>query len=88
MSNAGPAIASLIVPGLGQACQGRKVSAICHFLLALFLWGVLLGWIVNLCSAFGAAAWRPPAEGERGKGEARLLVLILIAITLGVIATA
>ena len=56
------AIASLLVPGLGQACQGRIFAAFVHFTIAMIVWiGTLgtLGWIVNLCSAFGAASWRP-----------------------------
>lgn len=69
MNNAGPAICSLICPGLGQACQGRKLDGACHFFMACVVWvGTLglLGWVVNLCSAFGAASWRPPEE--RGPG--------------------
>lgn len=60
--SAGPAIASLFIPGLGQACQGRKLAAFMHFVIAMLLWvGTLgvLGWAVNVCSAFGAASWRP-----------------------------
>jgi len=65
---AGPAIASLLIPGLGQACQGRKLAALVHFALAVLAWGATCGtagWVVNLCSAFGAAAWRarPPVSG-------------------------
>lgn len=64
--NAGPALCSLLVPGLGQAAQGRKSAAFCHFTIACFVWiGTLglLGWLVNLCSAFGAASYKtPPAR--------------------------
>lgn len=57
---AGPAIASLFVPGLGQCAQGRTLTGACHFVIACIVWvGTLgtLGWIVNLCSAFGAATY-------------------------------
>lgn len=62
MNNAGPAIASLIVPGLGQACQGRKWTAFFAFLFGVAFWvGTLglFGWVWNVLAAFDAAAYRP-----------------------------
>lgn len=62
--NGSAALCSLFVPGLGQASQGRTLAALVHFALACFVWiGTLgmLGWVVNLASAFGAAMWKPDA---------------------------
>lgn len=53
------AIPSLFVPGLGQLMQGRAVAAITHFLLAVVLWLVLLGWAVHIWSAIDAGRSRP-----------------------------
>lgn len=61
------AIASLFVPGLGQMNQGRTGAAIGHFLLGVLFWvGTfgLLGWLVNVCSAFNAAAWDAKEKRE------------------------
>lgn len=69
------AIASLIIPGLGQACQGRPFTALCHFLIGLVVWVGsfgLLGWVVNLCSAFGAAAWDGKERARERKELAHL----------------
>lgn len=55
------AIASFIVPGLGQLAQGRGRDAIAHFLFAIVLWIIFLGWAIHLFSAFDAAHWRAPA---------------------------
>jgi hypothetical protein len=57
-SNILAALASFFIPGLGQLLQGRKVSAIIYFCLALLLWCFLLGWIIHLISCFSAAKWR------------------------------
>lgn len=51
-------LASFFIPGLGQLVQGRGGAALVHFVLALILWPVLLGWIVHLASAVGAASWK------------------------------
>lgn len=53
------AVASFFIPGLGQLAQGRFLDGFVHFVLAILLWLVLLGWIVHLVSAWGAARWRP-----------------------------
>jgi hypothetical protein len=54
----GHGVASLLIPGLGQAFQGRWGAAAFHFLTAAVLWTVLMGWVVNLASAAGAWMYR------------------------------
>jgi TM2 domain-containing membrane protein YozV len=59
------AIASLIIPGLGQLAQGRIFSALLQFLFATLLWIVtfgLLGWLGHILAALDAALWRGPAR--------------------------
>lgn len=52
-------LASLLVPGAGQAWQGRWVRAFALFLLAAALWYFLaLGYLVHLWAAFDAALYR------------------------------
>ena len=53
------ALASLIVPGLGQLLQGRVLKAIVMFVLAGVLWFFLLGWLVHLWSIIDAALFKP-----------------------------
>jgi TM2 domain-containing membrane protein YozV len=53
------ALASFFIPGLGQLLQGRLVMAIIHFVLAIALWVVLLGWIIHLWSILDAALFKP-----------------------------
>ena len=53
------ALASFFIPGLGQLIQGRLLMAIIHFVLALVLWLILLGWIIHLWSILDAALWKP-----------------------------
>ena len=53
------ALASFFIPGLGQLLQGRLFMAIFMFVLAGFLWLLLLGWLVHLWSILDAALWRP-----------------------------
>jgi len=58
------AVASLIVPGLGQLAQGRIFSALLVLLFAVVLWTVtfgLLGWLGHILAALDAALWRGPA---------------------------
>ncbi len=50
---------SLIIPGLGQLVSGYFWRAIGHFLLALFLWGILLGWLIHIYSAWEASRLEP-----------------------------
>lgn len=52
------AIASLIIPGLGQLLQGRLFIAIIQFVLAGVLWVFLLGWIIHLWSIIDAARYK------------------------------
>ena len=53
------ALASFLIPGLGQLLQGRLFMAIFMFVLAGVLWVFLLGWIVHLWSILDTALWRP-----------------------------
>jgi TM2 domain-containing membrane protein YozV len=53
------ALASFVIPGLGQLLQGRVLTALVHFVLAGALWFVMLGWLVHLWSVIDAARWRP-----------------------------
>jgi TM2 domain-containing membrane protein YozV len=56
------AIASFIIPGLGQLIQGRLFAALFMFLLAgaihLFSFG-LLGWVGHVIAALHAAVYDP-----------------------------
>jgi TM2 domain-containing membrane protein YozV len=56
------AIASFIIPGLGQLIQGRLFAALFMFLLAgaihLFSFG-LLGWVGHVIAALHAAVYNP-----------------------------
>jgi hypothetical protein len=54
------ALASFFVPGLGQLIQGRLGIAAVQFILAIFLWFILLGWVIHLWSIIDAALWKPP----------------------------
>ena len=53
------ALASVVVPGLGQLIQGRLLKALIMFVLAGILWVFLLGWIIHLWSILDAALWKP-----------------------------
>ena len=53
------ALASFVVPGLGQLLQGRPVKGAIMFVLAAGLWIILMGWIVHLWSILDAALYRP-----------------------------
>ena len=53
------ALASFFIPGLGQLLQGRLLMAIIHFVLAIVLWVVLLGWVIHLWSILDAALFKP-----------------------------
>lgn len=57
------ALASFIIPGLGQLSQGRLLAALLWVLFAAVLWLVtlgLLGWLAHVLSAADAALWRGP----------------------------
>jgi TM2 domain-containing membrane protein YozV len=56
------ALASLLVPGLGQLVQGRFLAALLFLVAAAVLWFVslgTLGWIMHLWSCLNAALWKP-----------------------------
>jgi TM2 domain-containing membrane protein YozV len=58
------AIASLLIPGLGQLAQGRIFSAFLMLLVSGILWIMtfgLLGWLGHILAALDAALWRGPA---------------------------
>jgi TM2 domain-containing membrane protein YozV len=52
------ALCSFFIPGLGQLLQGRLLMAVIHFVLALVLWFILLGWIIHIWSILDAAKFR------------------------------
>jgi hypothetical protein len=57
------ALASLVVPGLGQLAQGRILSALLMLIVSGILWVMsfgLLGWLGHLLAALDAALWRGP----------------------------
>ncbi len=51
------AVCSFFLPGLGQLCQGRPFTALVHFVLDVFLWLFLLGWLMHIWSALSAATY-------------------------------
>jgi TM2 domain-containing membrane protein YozV len=53
------ALASFIIPGLGQLLQGRPLKAGIMFVLAGILWFFFLGWIIHIWSILDAALWKP-----------------------------
>ena len=53
------ALASIIVPGLGQLLQGRVLAGICFFLLS-GLWIIGLGWLIHLIACYDAAVYKGP----------------------------
>jgi hypothetical protein len=65
------AIASFLIPGLGQLAQGRGSKAAKHFLLCLLLWLIFCGWILNIWSAYEAATFEPE-DKERLSRAAKL----------------
>jgi TM2 domain-containing membrane protein YozV len=59
------ALASLIIPGLGQLAQGRVFSALLQLIASGFLWVLsfgLLGWLGHVLAALDAALWRGPVS--------------------------
>ncbi|MEK9501399.1 hypothetical protein [Gaopeijia maritima] len=55
------AIASFIIPGLGQLAQGRLFAAVFMFLLSGAIWLVsfgTLGWVGHVIAALHAAVYR------------------------------
>jgi hypothetical protein len=57
------ALASLVIPGLGQLAQGRVFSALLQVVFSGVLWVLsfgLLGWVGHILAALDAAFWRGP----------------------------
>ncbi len=52
------ALASFFIPGLGQLLQGRLLMAVIHFVLAILLWLIFLGWLVHIWSILDAAKFK------------------------------
>ena len=58
------ALASVVIPGLGQLLQGRVLAAIVFFVLAGVIHVItfgLLGWAIPVVACLEAAAWKGPA---------------------------
>lgn len=53
------ALCSFLFPGLGQLLQGRLITAAIHFVLAVLLWFVYLGFVMHIWSAYSAAVYEP-----------------------------
>lgn len=53
------ALCSFVFPGLGQLLQGRLLAAAIHFLLAVVLWWIWLGWLIHVWSTIDAARYKP-----------------------------
>lgn len=49
------AVASFIVPGLGQLLQGRPILAIAFFCLCCGLWPLGFGWLIHIGAGLEAA---------------------------------
>jgi TM2 domain-containing membrane protein YozV len=63
------ALASLVIPGLGQLAQGRIISALLLFGVSGLLWVLsfgLLGWLGHVIACLDAALWRGPIS-KRGR---------------------
>lgn len=59
------ALASLVLPGLGQLAQGRILSALLQLVFSGVLWLISfgwLGWLGHILAALDAALWRGPGE--------------------------
>ena len=56
-SNVLAAIASLLVAGLGQFLQGRKMMGVIQFVLWAGLWVFFAGWIITIWSVIDAAVY-------------------------------
>jgi TM2 domain-containing membrane protein YozV len=52
------ALASFLIPGLGQLLQGRLVMAAFQFVLGGVLWIFWLGWVVHIWSTLDAALYK------------------------------
>lgn len=56
------AVLSLIVPGLGQAIQGRILLGLLQFILAAGLWIAFLGWLIHIWSVLDALFYQEKAS--------------------------
>lgn len=57
------ALASVVIPGLGQLLQGRPLAAIFFFILSGVIWVVTfgtLGVLGHIVAALEAAVWSSP----------------------------
>jgi hypothetical protein len=57
-NNVIPALASLIIPGLGQLVQGRLTAGLLYFVVGVGLWLVFLGWLVHIVACIDASRWK------------------------------
>ncbi|MBH24222.1 MAG: hypothetical protein CMH57_07190 [Myxococcales bacterium] len=48
------AVLSLVFVGAGQVYNGQVLKGVLMFFVCIFLWGIALGWIINLWSIFDA----------------------------------
>jgi TM2 domain-containing membrane protein YozV len=70
------ALASLVLPGLGQLAQGRVLSALLQLVFSGVLWVISfgwLGWLGHILAALDAALWRGRGNvsaDRRGGGSA------------------
>jgi hypothetical protein len=65
------ALASLVLPGLGQLAQGRILSALLQLVFSGVLWLISfgwLGWLGHILAALDAALWQGPVETYRRVG--------------------
>jgi TM2 domain-containing membrane protein YozV len=65
------ALASLVLPGLGQLAQGRILSALLQLVFSGILWLLSfgwLGWLGHILAALDAALWRGPGDTDRRAG--------------------
>lgn len=56
------ALASFIIPGLGQLLQGRLLAAFLFFIGSGFVWLVsfgTMGWLIHIWACVDAAVWHP-----------------------------
>ena len=53
------ALCSFFFPGLGQLIQGRWFVALIHFVLAIALWFIMLGFVISIWSTISAALFNP-----------------------------
>jgi TM2 domain-containing membrane protein YozV len=54
-----PALASFVIPGLGQLMQGRYTWAAIWIILAVVLWIMLFGWVIHILAGAEAAIAQP-----------------------------